>query len=67
VSAKATDWLASRRVFVGEGTPFGMKLTEGRSASFHAAGSTVLKELVQNILKEEEAWRDRCSTAPCIE
>jgi hypothetical protein len=44
-----------------------MKLTEGRSASFHAAGSKVLKELVQNILKEEEAWRDRCSTAPCIE
>jgi hypothetical protein len=33
-----------------------MKLTEGRSASFHAAhaaGSNVSDELVENILKEE--------------
>jgi len=31
-----------------------MKLTEGGSASFHAAGSNVLDDLVENILKEEE-------------
>jgi len=31
-----------------------MKLTDGGSASFHAAGSNVLDELVENILKEEE-------------
>jgi hypothetical protein len=31
-----------------------MKLTEGGSASFHATGSNVLDELVENILKEEE-------------
>jgi hypothetical protein len=31
-----------------------LKLTEGGSASFHAAGSNVLDELVENILKEEE-------------
>jgi hypothetical protein len=31
-----------------------MKLTEGGSASFHAAGSNVLDELLENILKEEE-------------
>jgi hypothetical protein len=31
-----------------------MKLTEGGSASFHAAGSDLLDELVENILKEEE-------------
>jgi hypothetical protein len=31
-----------------------MKLTEGVSASFHPAGSNVLDELGENILKEEE-------------
>jgi hypothetical protein len=31
-----------------------LKLTEGGSASFHAAGSNALHEWVENILKEEE-------------
>jgi hypothetical protein len=39
-------------------TPLGVKLTEGGFTSFHAAhaaGSKVLEELVENILKEEES------------
>ena len=38
--------------------PLGVKLTEGGFTSFHAAhaaGSKVLEELVENILKEEES------------
>ena len=38
-------------------TPLGVKLTEGGFTSFHAAhaaGSKVLEELVENILKEDE-------------
>ena len=43
-------------------TPLGVKLTEGGFVSFHAAhaaGSKVLRELVQNILKEEEGMARR--------
>ena len=35
-------------------TPLGMKLTEGDPAPFHAAGSNVSDELVENMLKGEE-------------
>jgi len=57
-AAKATDWFSFTWSIYRRRTPLGMKLTEGGSASFHATGSNVLDELVENILKEEEgiAW-----------
>jgi hypothetical protein len=45
-------WSISRRK-----TPFGVKLTKGGFRSHHAAraaGSKVLEELVENILREEK-------------
>jgi hypothetical protein len=60
VGLASFTWSICRR-----STPLGMKLTESGSASFHAAGSSVLDELVENILKEEEVSRSRLSTAPC--